>query len=186
MKPAGLFPRLMILKPSSLTAGPVKKEDPTDSNGDAPILTTKVQNLFAIVPIPVPINLPAECSIRLPVKIGECIPELFVIQTNGYQNNKIRVNVEKNIQYFKDPMGCGNPKTRDNLTIKADLLLVGYYTDAYGSGPVSSAARPRILTGTAVFASSVFFSLFSCSAVGAANAEGFCMPNLLTLLIPVA
>jgi hypothetical protein len=38
---------------------------------------------------------------------------------------KIRVNVEKNIQYFKDPMGCGNPKTRDNLTIKADLLLAG-------------------------------------------------------------
>ena len=38
---------------------------------------------------------------------------------------KIRVVVEKNIQYFKDPMGCGNPKTRDNLTIKSDLLVAG-------------------------------------------------------------
>lgn len=38
---------------------------------------------------------------------------------------KIRVTVEKNIQYFKEPMCCGNPKTRDNLTIKADLLLAG-------------------------------------------------------------
>ncbi len=36
-----------------------------------------------------------------------------------------RVVVEKNIQYFKDPMGCGDPKTRDNKTIKADLLLAG-------------------------------------------------------------
>jgi hypothetical protein len=38
---------------------------------------------------------------------------------------KIQGVVEQNIQYFKDPMGCGNPKTRDNLTIKADLLLAG-------------------------------------------------------------
>jgi hypothetical protein len=38
---------------------------------------------------------------------------------------KIRVVVEKNIQYFKEPMACGNLKTRDNLTIKADLLLAG-------------------------------------------------------------
>jgi len=38
---------------------------------------------------------------------------------------KIRVVVEKNIQYFKDPMACGNLKTRDNRTIKADLLLAG-------------------------------------------------------------
>lgn len=38
---------------------------------------------------------------------------------------KIRVVVEKNIQYFKEPMACGNLKTRDNRTIKADLLLAG-------------------------------------------------------------
>ena len=38
---------------------------------------------------------------------------------------KTRVVVEKNIQYFKEPMACGNLKTRDNLTIKADLLLAG-------------------------------------------------------------
>lgn len=38
---------------------------------------------------------------------------------------KIRVVVEKNIQYFKEPMACGNLKTRDNLTIKADLYLAG-------------------------------------------------------------
>jgi hypothetical protein len=38
---------------------------------------------------------------------------------------KIRVVVEKSIQYFKEPMACGNLKTRDNQTIKADLLLAG-------------------------------------------------------------
>jgi hypothetical protein len=38
---------------------------------------------------------------------------------------KIRAVVEKNIQYFKEPMACGNLKTRDNLTIKADLMLAG-------------------------------------------------------------
>jgi len=38
---------------------------------------------------------------------------------------KLRCVVEQNIQYFKDPMGAGNPKTRDRLTIKADLLLAG-------------------------------------------------------------
>ena len=38
---------------------------------------------------------------------------------------KIRGVVEQTIQYFKEPMGCGNPKTRNNLTIKADLLLAG-------------------------------------------------------------
>lgn len=38
---------------------------------------------------------------------------------------KIRVVVEKNIQYLKEPMACGNLKTRDNQTIKADLYLAG-------------------------------------------------------------
>ncbi|NMB96576.1 MAG: ISNCY family transposase, partial [Clostridiaceae bacterium] len=38
---------------------------------------------------------------------------------------KIRVTVEKNIQYLKEPMGCGRLKTRDNKTIKADLYLAG-------------------------------------------------------------
>jgi glycosyltransferase involved in cell wall biosynthesis len=38
---------------------------------------------------------------------------------------KIRVVVEKNIQYLKEPMACGSLKTRDNLTIKADLYLAG-------------------------------------------------------------
>lgn len=38
---------------------------------------------------------------------------------------KIRVVVEKNIQYLKEPMACGKLKTRDNLTIKADLYLAG-------------------------------------------------------------
>lgn len=38
---------------------------------------------------------------------------------------KIRVVVEKNIQYLKGPMACGSLKTRDNLTIKADLYLAG-------------------------------------------------------------
>lgn len=38
---------------------------------------------------------------------------------------KIRVVVEKNIQYLKEPMACGNLKTRDNLTIKADLYVAG-------------------------------------------------------------
>ncbi|WP_407636663.1 hypothetical protein [Acetivibrio cellulolyticus] len=38
---------------------------------------------------------------------------------------KIRTVVEKNIQYLKEPMACGNLKTRDNLTIKADLYLAG-------------------------------------------------------------
>lgn len=38
---------------------------------------------------------------------------------------KIRCVVERNIQYLKEPMGTGNPKTRDRLTIKADLLLAG-------------------------------------------------------------
>jgi hypothetical protein len=38
---------------------------------------------------------------------------------------KIRVVVEKNIQYLKEPMACGNLKTRDDLTIKADLYLAG-------------------------------------------------------------
>lgn len=36
---------------------------------------------------------------------------------------KTRAVVEKTIQYFKEPMAVGNLKTRDNLTIKADLLL---------------------------------------------------------------
>jgi hypothetical protein len=40
-------------------------------------------------------------------------------------NYKIRGVVEQNIQYFKEPMACGNLKTRDRLTIKADLLLAG-------------------------------------------------------------
>lgn len=38
---------------------------------------------------------------------------------------RIRTVVEQTIQYFKEPMCCGNPKTRDNLTIKSDLLLAG-------------------------------------------------------------
>ena len=38
---------------------------------------------------------------------------------------KIRITVEKNIQYLKEPMGCGRLKTRDNQTIKADLYLAG-------------------------------------------------------------
>jgi hypothetical protein len=38
---------------------------------------------------------------------------------------KTRVVVEKNIQYLKEPMACGKLKTRDNLTIKADLFLAG-------------------------------------------------------------
>lgn len=38
---------------------------------------------------------------------------------------KTRVVVEKNIQYIKEPMGCGNLKTRDRQTIKADLFLAG-------------------------------------------------------------
>jgi hypothetical protein len=38
---------------------------------------------------------------------------------------KIRGVVEQNIQYFKAPMACGNPKTRDRLTIKADMFLAG-------------------------------------------------------------
>jgi len=38
---------------------------------------------------------------------------------------KTRTVVEKNIQYIKEPMGCGNLKTRDNQTIKADLYLAG-------------------------------------------------------------
>ncbi len=38
---------------------------------------------------------------------------------------KTRVIVEKNIQYLKEPMACGKLKTRDNLTIKADLFLAG-------------------------------------------------------------
>ncbi len=38
---------------------------------------------------------------------------------------KIRGIVEHNIQYFKEPMACGYPKTRDNLTIKSDLYLAG-------------------------------------------------------------
>lgn len=40
-------------------------------------------------------------------------------------NYKIRTVVEKNIQYLKEPMACGNLKTRDCLTIKADLYLAG-------------------------------------------------------------
>ena len=40
-------------------------------------------------------------------------------------NYKIRVVVEKNIQYLKEPMAFGNLKTRDNSTIKGDLYLVG-------------------------------------------------------------
>lgn len=38
---------------------------------------------------------------------------------------KIRTVVEKNIQYFKEPMACGNLKTRDILTIKADMFIAG-------------------------------------------------------------
>lgn len=38
---------------------------------------------------------------------------------------KTRCAVEKNIQYFKEPMACGNPKTRNRLTIKADMLMAG-------------------------------------------------------------
>lgn len=38
---------------------------------------------------------------------------------------KIKTVVEQTIQYFKEPMCCGNPKTRYNLTIKSDLLPAG-------------------------------------------------------------
>lgn len=38
---------------------------------------------------------------------------------------KKRAIVEQTVNYFKEPMGIGNPKTRDKKTIKADLLLAG-------------------------------------------------------------
>ncbi|MGI6684670.1 MAG: hypothetical protein ACOX47_04105 [Bacillota bacterium] len=38
---------------------------------------------------------------------------------------KKRGVIEQTIQYFKDPMAVGNPKTRDKKTIKADLFLAG-------------------------------------------------------------
>ena len=37
----------------------------------------------------------------------------------------LRYKVEQNIQYFKEPMAVGSPKTRDRLTIKADVYLAG-------------------------------------------------------------
>jgi hypothetical protein len=52
-------------------------------------------------------------------------PKTKYIKGKWISEYKIRVVVEKNIQYFKEPMACGNLKTRDNRTIKADLLLAG-------------------------------------------------------------
>ncbi len=37
----------------------------------------------------------------------------------------LRGRVEQTINYFKEPMGIGNPKTQNKKTIKADLFLAG-------------------------------------------------------------
>ena len=38
---------------------------------------------------------------------------------------KNRAVIERTINHFKEPMGCGNPKTRNLATIKSDMLLAG-------------------------------------------------------------
>ena len=38
---------------------------------------------------------------------------------------KKRVVIERTIHQFKEPMACGNPKTRNLTTIKSDMLLAG-------------------------------------------------------------
>ncbi|MFO7816001.1 MAG: hypothetical protein R6V14_09805 [Halanaerobiales bacterium] len=37
----------------------------------------------------------------------------------------LRGCVEQTINYFKEPMGIGNPKTQNSKTIKVDLFLAG-------------------------------------------------------------
>ena len=38
---------------------------------------------------------------------------------------KLRGSIEQTINYFKEPMGVGNPKTQNRQTIKSDLYLAG-------------------------------------------------------------
>ena len=38
---------------------------------------------------------------------------------------KLRGSIEQTINYFKEPMGVGNPKTQNRKTIKSDLYLAG-------------------------------------------------------------
>lgn len=38
---------------------------------------------------------------------------------------KKRAVIERTIHPFKEPMACGNPKTRNLVTIKSDMLLAG-------------------------------------------------------------
>lgn len=42
-----------------------------------------------------------------------------------FSDYKKRAVIERTIQHIKEPMACGNPKTRNLATIKSDMLLAG-------------------------------------------------------------
>ena len=67
----------------------------------------------------------AGCFIFIQRKTCVLIPERCVAHKEWDSTYKIRVNVEKSINHFKDSFCVAGRKTQNEKTLHADLLLAG-------------------------------------------------------------
>ena len=82
-------------------------------------------NASATVKIPVQNPPAAGCFIFIPRKTCGAYPGTLRGTTEWDSTYKIRVNVEKSINHFRDSFCVAGRKTQNEKTLHADLLLAG-------------------------------------------------------------